>query len=109
MTSKIALPNIATFDTSQLPVGATIFLQATQDALRTIDDNTIYKDQVNLQPVTSRIRARSAQGQAYSVSGVSLASGDDYAVLVRDFESLLESHKDLVASHNALVNQLRGT
>lgn len=108
MASRIAVPNIATFDTQNLPFGAVVFLQAVQDGLKTIDEQVLYRDQVRVQPVVSRIRAKSAQGQAFSVSGVALASGEDYATLVRDFETLLNSHIDLVNAFNSLVDQIRG-
>lgn len=109
MARKINVPNIATFDTGTLPFGAVVFLQSVQDGLKTLDEKVVYTDQVNIQPVTPRIRAKSAQGQVISISGINVAAGNDFATLVNDFQFLLQSHLDLIESYNALVNQLRGS
>lgn len=108
MARKIALPNIATFNTDGLPFGAVIFLQAVQDGLKTVDEKVVYQDDINIQEVTPRIRVKAAQGQAFTVGGAAIASGSDYGVLVRDFEALLNSHIDLTNSYNALIRQLKG-
>lgn len=105
---KLTLPNVLGLSTEGLPFGTVTFLQAVEDALRTVDNNVVYHDAVTVVPPQPTIRAKSAQGQAYSVSGVSLASGDDYAALVSDFNALLQDHLRLRAAFEVLVDQLRG-
>lgn len=108
MATKLVIPSIIGQNTENMPHGMVVFLQAVHEGLKTIDNNVVYKDSVTSQPVTPRIRAKSAQGHAYSVENVSLASGDDYNVLVNDFQLLLQGYLDLVQAHNQLLAEVKG-
>jgi len=107
MGKKLNIPNVTGLNIEGIPFGVVVFLQAVHDALNTLDNNAVYKDSVTVVVPPSRIRAKSAQGQSFSVSGVNLASGDDYAALIRDFQTLLEDHIALRGLVNTLVEQLR--
>ena len=108
MSNKLTIPSVVGLDTKDMPFGNIVFLQAVEDALKTVDNNVVYKDAVQVVVPQPRIQAKSAQGQAFSVSGVNVASGDDYAVLVSDFQALLTSHIELSRTVNSLVRQLQG-
>jgi hypothetical protein len=109
MPGRLALPSIATVSTEGIPFGVTMFLNAVHDSLKTLDSNVIYRDVVSVAPAVPRIRRMAAQGQAFTVSSVNLASGEDHAVLVNDCKTLLQSHIDLTSTVNTLIDQLRGT
>ena len=108
MSNKLNVPTVAG-NIEGLPFGATVFLQAVQDALTTLDNNVVYKDSITTNIGNPKLRAISAQGQAFSVSNTSLASGDDYAALVRDVKVMLEDLNSLRTEVTAIKNQLRGS
>jgi len=107
--ARLVVPSILGINTEGMPFGTVVFMQAVQDALNTLDNNVIYKDAVTQEISAPRIRASSAQGQAFSVAGVSLASGDDYAALVSDFQALVQGYVTLVQEVTALKNQIKGS
>lgn len=109
MTSKLTVPSIVGLDTEGLPFGIVVFLQAVQDALNTLDTNVVYKDSINANIANPRLRALSAQGQSFSISGTSLASGDDYAVLVSNVKTILEDLNSLRTEVTNLKNQIQGS
>lgn len=108
MSKKLNVPTVAG-NIEGLPYGATVYLQAVHDALNVLDNNVVYKDELNVTVPPTRIRARSAQGQTFSVSGVNLASGDDYIVMLRDFQTLLEDHNALRQQFSDFVAQVKGS
>lgn len=108
MANKLNVPNILGLSTGNTAPGTLIFLQSVQDALNVVDNNTVYKDSVRVTIPASTIRARTAQGQTFSVSGVNVASGDDYVALVQNFEALLQSHLKLLEAVDTLTEQLKG-
>lgn len=108
MATKLALPDIATFNTEGVPFGVVLFLQATRDGLNTIDRSVVYRDAINAARHTPRIRAKSATGQSFSISGAAVASGADHAALVRDFDLLLAGYIELSQQFNSLLDQLEG-
>lgn len=107
MAAKLALPSVSSFSTEGMPIGAVMFLQAVHDGLKTIDENTVYKDSINITQHNPLLQAKNAQGQAISLSGSNVASGEDHIVLVRDFELLLRSHIELSRIVNELTRQLK--
>lgn len=109
MGRKLNVPSIAGLNIEGLPFGVVVFLQAVQDALTTVDNNVVYKDDVSVNIGAPKIRATRAQGQAFSVSGVNVASGDDYFVLVNDFRTVLEDLNALRSEVNQLKNQVKGS
>lgn len=109
MANKLAIPSIVGLNTEGMPLNVIVFLQAVEDALKTIDNNVVYKDQVTVNPPNPTITAATAQGQAFSISGVNVASGDDYAALVSNVQSLIFSHGQLATAFKALTDQMRGT
>lgn len=109
MAKKLNVPSVTGIDTGNLSYGVNVFLQSVQDALNVVDTNTVYKDSVNINITNPRLRAISAQGQAFSVNGTSLASGDDYAVLVGNVKTILEDVNQLRAQVAELVKQIKGT
>lgn len=109
MGKKLNVPSITGLNIEGIPFGVIVFLQAVQDALNTVDSNVAYKDDITVSVPATRIRARSAQGQTFTVSGTNLASGDDYLVLVRDFQTLLEDHNALRQTVADLRNQIKGS
>lgn len=108
MARKVNIPSVVGLGIDGVPHGLTVFLQAIQDGLITIDNNVVYGDSIKAQAPQKTIRAKSAQGDAVSISGVVVASGTDYAVLVQDFDRLLQSHLALLDVVNALIEQLKG-
>lgn len=108
MAKKLNIPSIVGLNTESMPYSMIVFLQAMRDAMSVVDDNVIYRDVVKTVVPPSRIRAKSATGQTFTVSGTALASGDDHVVLVNDFQALLESHNSLVQTVDTLVKELRG-
>ena len=108
MAKKLNVPNILGLDTGQTSPGVLVYLQAVQDALNTVDDKTLYRDAVTVTAPNPTIRAKTAQGQTFSVTGTNLASGDDYIVLVQNFQALLESHIKLSDAFATLVEQIKG-
>lgn len=109
MAKKLNVPNIAGTDTGNLSYGVNVFLQSVTDSLNVVDTNAVYKDSINVNITNPKIRAISAQGQAFSVSGTSLASGDDYIVLVGNVKTMLEDLNQLRAQVAELVKQIKGT
>ncbi len=109
MGKKLNVPSITGLDTGNLSYGVNVYLQSVQDALNVIDSSTVYKDSVTVNITNPRLRAISAQGQAFSVSGTSLASGDDYAALVSNVKTMLEDLNLLRQQVADLVNQIKGT
>ena len=109
MAKKLNVSNIAGIDTGNLSYGVYVFLQSITDSLNVVDTNAVYKDSVNVNITNPKIRAISAQGQAFSVSGTSLASGDDYNVLVGNVKTMLEDLNQLRAQVAELVKQIKGT
>ena len=108
MANKLVIPSVIGLGTEGLPFSTVVFLQAVEDGLKTVDNNAVYKDAVNITVPASLIRAKSAQGHTFSVSGASVASGEDYAALVNDFQALLQSHLQLQQAVVTLVRQIRG-
>ena len=108
MSNKLNVPMVAG-NIEGLPFGATVFLQGVQEALKTLDNNVVYKDAITATVASPKLRAISAQGQAFSVSGTSLASGDDFNTLVRDVKTMLEDLNSLRTEVTAIKNQLRGS
>lgn len=109
MTRKVALPSISSINTEGTPFGTVVFLQALHDGVTAIDNSAVYRDAINIAPHTPRIRARSAAGQMFSISGANVAAGADYAALVNDVELLIRGYTELAQQFNALVSQLKGT
>ncbi len=109
MAKKLNIPSITGMDTGNLSYGVNVYLQSVQDALNIVDTNVLYKDSVNVNITNPRLRALSAQGQAFSVSGTAVASGDDYIALVGNVKALLEDHNLLRQQVADLVNQIKGT
>jgi hypothetical protein len=108
MAGKVSIPNVVGLGIEGIPHGLTVFLQAIQDGVTTIDTNVIYTDRVRAQAPEPTIRTKTAQGNAVSITGYNVASGNDYVLLVNDFDRLLQSHLALLAAFNALVEQLKG-
>lgn len=108
MARKLNIPSVVGLNIEGMPYGMIVFLQSIQDGMITLDNNVVYKDTIKVQPPAQSIKAKAAQGQAFSISGLNLASGDDYAVLVQDFQKLLTDHLALRDAHLALVEQLKG-
>lgn len=109
MPGKVSLPAVTSLGTEGMSFGTIVFMQAVHDGLKAVDDNAIYKDSINVAPHTPRIRAKSASGQVVSISGVNVASGNDFAVAVNDSALLIQSHLELSQKFNALLEQLKGT
>lgn len=109
MAGKLNVPSVVGLNTEGLPFGVTVYLQAVQDALNVVDRNVVYKDSINVNISSPRLRAIGAQGQAVSISGTTVASGDDYAMLVGNVKAMLEDLNSLRAEVTALKNQLRGS
>jgi hypothetical protein len=109
MAKKLNVPSITGMDTGNLSYGVNVYLQSVQDALNTLDVNTVYKDSVSVNITNPRLRALSAQGQAFSIGGTSAASGDDYAVLVSNVKTMLEDLNSLRTQVADLVKQIKGT
>jgi len=109
MGNKLNVPSVTGLSIEGLPFGLVVFLQAVQDALTTVDNNVVYKDSVAVNVNPPKLRATRAQGQAFSVSGVNLASGDDYAILVSDFRTLLEDFNALRSEVKQLKDQVKGS
>lgn len=108
MATRLNVPSIVGLNVEGIPFGMVVFLQAVQDALNTVDQNVVYKDTVNINVASPRIRALSSQGQSFSVSGVNLASGDDFAAMRRDMQTMLEDNLALRETVATLVSQLQG-
>lgn len=108
MGRKVNLPSVTGLNMEGVPYSTIVFLQAVQDNLNNVDASAVYADQIRVAAPPITIRAKSAQGQALTVSSVNVASGDDYAVLVQDFERLLQSHLQLREVVDALIKQLKG-
>lgn len=109
MSKKLNVPSVMATNTTGIPFGTVVFLQAVEDALKTVDNNVVYKDDVNVNIAGPKLRAISAQGQAFSVSGTSVASGDDYINLVQSVKVMLEDLNGLRAEVTALKNSLKGS
>lgn len=109
MSRKLNVPSVVATNTEGVPFGTIVFLQAVEDALKTVDNNVVYKGDINVNVAAPRLRAISAQGQAFSVSGTSLASGDDYAALVQNVKIMLEDLNDLRTTVTSMKNQLQGS
>lgn len=108
MGKKLNVPSVAG-NIEGIPFGATMFLQAVQDALNTLDNNVVYKDAVSVNIGPPKLRAIGAQGQAFTVEGTNLASGDDYAVLVSNVKTMLEELNALRTQVSTLISQLQGS
>lgn len=108
MARKVSLPSVTSLNNEGLPFSTVMFLQAVEDGVKTIDDKVVYRDSVTVNPRASLIRSGSAQGQAFSISGTNVASGDDYVALISDFRLLLQSHLQLQQDFTTLVSELRG-
>lgn len=109
MANRIAIPSVVGLDTEGVPLNVVMFLQAVEEALKTLDNNVVYKDQVTVNPPSPLINATSAQGQAFSISGVSVASGEDFGALVGNVQTLIQSHGQLATAFKNQVDQIRGT
>lgn len=109
MVGKLNIPSVVGLSTEGLPFGIVVFLQAVQDALRTVDQSTVYKDSVTANIAPPKMRSLSAQGQTFSISGTNVASGDDYAVLVSNVRTMLEDLNSLRNEVTTLKNQLKGS
>jgi hypothetical protein len=109
MSRKLNVPSVTGLNFESMPYAVVVFLQAVEDSLKIVDNNTVYKDDVTVNIGTPRIRALRAQGQAFTVSGTSLASGDDYATLVSDTRSILEDLLSLREEVKRLKEQVKGT
>lgn len=109
MSKKLNVPSVVATNTEGIPFGTIVFLQAVEDALKTVDNNVVYKDDISVNIAAPRLRAISAQGQAFSVSGVNLASGDDYSTLVQNVRIMLEDLNGLRAEVTALKSSLKGS
>lgn len=108
MAKKLSIPSVATTDTAGIPLSTKIFLQAVETGLATLDNNVVYKDGITVPTPTSGLRAISAQGQGFTISSVSVASGEDHATLVSDVKALLQSHLQLQQTVSSLIEQLQG-
>lgn len=108
MAGKLNVPSAISLNTEGLSFSTVVFLQAVQDALSVVDNSVVYRDVVQTVVAPPRIQRATATGQSFSVAGVNLASGDDYAALVSDFNSLLQSHISLQQSVDTLTKELRG-
>jgi len=108
MANKLSIPSVISIATEDMPYSALVFNQAVEDGLKTLDSNVVYKDAVTVTPPTPANKSISAQGQAFTVSGTSLASGDDYGSLVSDVRALLQSHTQLQQVVTSLISQLQG-
>lgn len=108
MSNKLSIPSVTALSDEKLSFGATVFLQAVEDGLKILDDNAIYKDAITVTVPKPTIKAISAQGQGFSVSSVSVASGDDYAVLVSDVKALLQTVLQQQTTIENLTKQLQG-
>lgn len=106
---KLTIPSVAGLNTEGLPFGVVVFLQAVEDALKVVDRNAVYKDTVRVNIASPRLRAISAQGQTFSVTGTNLASGDDYAALVGNVKAMLEDLNSLRQEVATLKSQLQGS
>lgn len=109
MSKKLNVPSITGLNVEGMPYGVIVFLQAVQDALNTLDSNVVYHDDVTENNATPNLRAVRAQGQAFSVAGTSVASGEDYYALVQDVKALLQDFVSLRTELNNLKKEIKGT
>lgn len=109
MGRKLNVPSVTGLNIEGVPFGVVVFLQSVQDALTTIDNNVVYKDDITVNIGSPKLRALSAQGQTFSVSGVNVASGDDYVAHVVNSRTILEDLNALRAEVTQLKNQIKGS
>lgn len=109
MPNKLNVPSIVALNTEGTAFGTLVFMQAVQDSLKTLDENVVYKDALSTTVSQASLRARTAQGQTFSISGTAVASGDDYTALVKDFEALLGGYLKLRQEFEDFVKQVKGT
>lgn len=109
MGKKLNVPSVTGLNIEGIPFGVVVFLQAVQDALNTLDNNVVYKDDITVNIGQPKLRAITAQGQTFSVSGVNVASGDDYVASVTNNRTMLEDLNALRAEVNQLKNQIKGS
>lgn len=106
--NRLNLPNVTGLDLTGLPNGLIFFLQATQDALNTLDNGVLYKSDVTVPNANPFSRAASASGQSFTVNGTVVASGDDYAQAVQDIKALRADVNRLYEMFADLAAQFRG-
>lgn len=109
MASKLNIPSVVGLGADSIPFGITVFLQAVEDALKTLDRNVVYKDSITVNINNPKLRALSAQGQSFSVSGTNLASGEDHSALVQNTAAILEDLNALRNEVATLKAQLQGS
>lgn len=110
MGKKLNVPSVTGLNIEGVPFGVVVFLQAVQDALNTLDNSVVYKDDVTVNVGSPKLRALSAQGQSFSVPNVgNVASGEDYAVLVSNTRAILDDLNGLRSEVTQLKNQIKGS
>jgi hypothetical protein len=106
MSRKLNIPPVASLDLEGVKPGLVMFLLAVQDALERLDNNVVYKDQLDIFVQQPRIRELSARGQSFSVSNTVVASGDEYASHVAEVRAMLVDNLDLRAAFSSLIDQI---
>lgn len=109
MARKLNVPSVTGLNVEGIPFGMIVFLQEVQNSLNTIDNNVVYKDDVSVNIGQPKLRSMRAQGQAFSISGVNAASGEDYITLVSDVRAILEDLNALRAEVSQLKTQIKGS
>lgn len=108
MPVKLSIPSVTAISDDNMTFGTRVFLQSVEDALKTVDNNVLYRDAVTAPATAIAPRAIAAQGQSFSISSVNVASGDDFATAVNDLRALLQSHIQLQQTVDTLIKQIRG-
>lgn len=109
MSNKVNIPNPLATAGEGVSHGLMTYLQAVHEAFGVVDNNVVYGDDITVNVQPGRLRASSAQGQGFVVSGAGVASSEDFAILVSEFKVLLEDFNRLNETVATLVNQVKGT
>lgn len=109
MAGRLNVPSVLSLNTEGMSQSTLVFMQTVEDSLKTLDRNVVYSDTVTVDIPTAPIKALSAQGQAFDLTGVSVASGADYATLVSDVRAILQGQLQLESAVKTLATQIKGT
>lgn len=105
--TKLTIPSVLGVNTEGMSFGTIVFLQSVEDNFKTLDNNVIYKDAADINIPPPRLEAVTAQGHAFSISGVNVASGDDHAALTNDVRLILQTVLQQQQVIEALTRQLQ--
>lgn len=109
MGRKVDVPSTSGLNIEGIPYGMVVFLQGVRDAINTMDANVVYRDDITVNVTNAKQRALTAQGQAFSVSGTNVASGEDYVNLVGNVRIMLEDLNALREEVKQLKSQIKGS